>query len=345
MDILTPDSEEFDINELLNKIKEHKLFSNLSLENNMYSLITNVKIPDNIKLLGFFRLNCNLYVFHETNHDIILLGYQNSPLKGWYKVKKESELKLLLEYFESKNKVYYNTHRFYLSTQYDFLTILNYIRNSFFVTGTVYIDEKDENLKIDKLTEIDNANMFSLQIKSDIDYFYVYTKYSNSKLKFESHKGFIIIELNYNQIKLRNRYDPFDKFLPSDISILLNCFELKSINDILYKKELSDFEIDICILLAKDKKNLNKLKIKLEEIKKNHEELGDYIDNVIERIKSDEIFLQIENDGIFRSFENSVDILIKTVYERLNESKCTDYTYINEILKYKVNNIFYSRLL
>lgn len=351
MDILTPDSEELDIiniNELLNKIKEHKLFLNLSLENNMYSLITNIKIPDNIKLLGLFKLNYNLYVFHEITHNIILLGYQNSPLKGWYKIKKESELKLLLEYFDTKNKIYYNTHRFYLSTQYDFLTILNYIKNSFFVINCIYIDEKDEkdeNIKVDKLTEIDNANMFSFQIKTDINYFYVYTKYSNSKLKFESHKDFIIIELNYNQLKLRNRFDPFDKFLPSDISILLNCFELKSINDILYKKELSEFEIDICILLAKDKKNLNKLKIKLEEIKKNHIKLSNYIDNVIERIKSDEIFLQIENDGIFRSFENSVDILIKTVYERLNDFKCTDYTYINEILKYKVNNIFYSKLI
>ena len=53
----------------------------------------------------------------------------------------------------------------------------------------------------------------------------------------------------------------------------------------------------------------------------------------------------MENDGIFRSFENSVDILLKTVYERFNENKCQDFTYINEILKYKVNNIFYSKLL
>lgn len=346
MDILTPDSsDEHNINDLITKIKEHKLFSNLSLQNDMYSLITNIKIPDNIKLIGFFKLDFNLYVWHEIEHNILLISFPNSPLKSWYKIKRENELKIIIDYFQNKDKVFYNIHRFYLNTTYDFMTILNYVKNSIFTHNLIYLDEKEESIKTDKLTELDNANTFSYQIKTNIDYFYIYTKYSNSKLKFENHKGFIIVEFNYNQLKLRNRYDPFDKFLPSDINILLNSFEIKSINDILNKKELSDFEIDICVLLAKDKKNLNKLKIKLDEIKKEHPEVTEYIDNVIERIRCDELFLQIENDGIFRSFENSVDILIKTVYERLNESKCTDYTYINEILKYKVNNIFYSKLL
>ena len=66
---------------------------------------------------------------------------------------------------------------------------------------------------------------------------------------------------------------------------------------------------------------------------------------MIDRIKSDEIFINMENDGVFKSFENSVDILIKTVFERFNENKSQDFSYINEILKYKVNNIFYSKLL
>jgi hypothetical protein len=105
-------------------------------------------------------------------------------------------------------------------------------------------------------------------------------------------------------------------------------------------------QIDICVLLAKDKKNLSKLKTKLLELKKDVSfDIKTYIDTVIERIKSDDIYLQLENDGVFRSFENSVDILIKTVYERFTENKSSDFAYINEILKYKVNNIFYSKLL
>lgn len=346
MDILTSESfDDHNINDLIIKIKEHKLFSNFLLENEMYSLITNIKIPNNIKLLGFFKLQFNLYVWQEIEHNIILLAFPNSPLKSWYKIKKENELKIIIDYFENKDKVYYNINRFCINTTYDFLTILNFVKNSSFTSNLIYLDEKDETIKIDKLTELDISNMFTLQIKSDIEYFYIYTKYSNSKLKFENHNGFIIVEINYNQLKLRNRYDPFDKFLPTDINCILNIFEIKSINDILNKKELTDFEIDICVLLAKDKKNLNKLKIKLDDIKKEHPEVTDYINNVIERIKCDELFIQIESDGIFKSFENSVDILIKTVYERLNDSKCSDYSYINEILKYKVNNIFYSKLI
>jgi hypothetical protein len=117
-------------------------------------------------------------------------------------------------------------------------------------------------------------------------------------------------------------------------------------NDILNKNEIKIIEIDICVLIAKDKKNLSKLKTKLLEIKKNvDEDISEYIDTVIDRIKSDEIFIQIENDGIFKSFENSVDILLKTVFERFTENKSENFTYINDILKYKVNNIFYSKLL
>ena len=277
---------------------------------------------------------------------------QNIPIKSWYKIKKDSEVKLLIEYFSNREKIYYNSHRFHLNCNCDFKTLINYIKNSEYTNKNIFLDERDEvnKINVDKFTELDSANLSMLFAKSDIDEFYIYTKFSNSKIRFEHHKSFIIIELNYNQIKLRNRFDPFDKFLPFDISLLLNTFEIKSINDILDKKYIEPTEIDICVLLADDKKNLNKLKNKLIEIKKSHPDIGNYIDNVINKIKLDEIFIQIDNDGIFRSFENSVDILLKTVYERFNDNNNNNnnnnnFMIINEILKNKVNNIFYSRLL
>ncbi len=346
---LTPSSpDNNDIDELLSKIKSNPNFNTINIDPENYNLITKINISDNIKLIGIIKHDIfDLYVWLETKYNILLVGLQNMPIKSWYKIKKESEIKLLIEYFENRDKVYYNTHRFYLNSNINFLTILNYVKNSQYSTNYIYINERDEVDKInnDKLTEIDNANIATQIMTNNIDEFYIYTQYSNSKIRFENHNGFIIVELNYNQIKLRNRYDPFDKFLPFDISLLLNIFEIKSINDILDKKELNNMEIDICVLLAKDKKNLNKLKTKLLETKKTHQNISEYIDNVIDRIKSDEIFIQIENDGIFRSFENSVDILLKTVFERFNDNKCQDFTYVNDILKYKVNNIFYSKLL
>ena len=349
MDIeLTPDSSDININDVIDKIKSFSQFRNIDILYENYNIVTSIKIPDNIKLLGLIKCEpFELFLWLETKNSILLAGLQNMPIKSWYKIKKESEIKLLIDYFINRDKVYYNTNRFYLNCGYDFSTLINYIKHSEYTNTHIFLDERDEVDKIsnEKMSEIDKANLSTLLTKSDIDEFYVYTKYSNSKIRFENHKGFIIIELNYNPLKLRNRFDPFDKFLPVDISLLLNIFELKSINDILDKKDLTNFEIDICVLLAKDKKNLNKLRNKLTETKKTHPDVSDYIDNVIDRIKSDENFIQMENDGIFRSFENSVDILLKTVYERFNENKCQDFTYINEILKYKVNNIFYSRLL
>jgi hypothetical protein len=232
----------------------------------------------------------------------------------------------------------------------DFDTLINYIINSEFIKDTIYLDEKDETnqIPINKRTRFDNANIKTRILKSDCDEFYLYTRYSNSKLKFENHRGYFIVEMNYNQIKLRNRFEPFDKFLPVDINLILNEFELKSISDIIDKKNIIEKDIDCCVLLAKDKKNLIKLQSKLEENKEKYnysEDIINYIELVSKRVKLDEKFIKIEEDGIFKSFENSVDILINTIYERFNTEEINDYTYINDILKYKVNTIFYSKFL
>ena len=355
MDIeFTPDSDT-NIDDLISKIKKYDNFCNgEQFKNDEYYILNDttsktLNIPDNVKLYGVLIMdNFNLYLWIEKKNNILLCATHNTPSKSWYKIKKESDIKILIDFYKSREKVYYNTHRFYLNTSYDFNTLINYFKDSPYIYNHIYLDERDESCKIDndKLTKLDIANIYTLILKSNCSEFYLYSKYSNSKIRFENHNGFIICELNYNQIKLRNRYDPFDKFMPSDISLLMNQFELKSINDILNSEEIKIIEIDICVLLAKDKKNLSKLKSKLLEIKKlQTEQVCEYIDTVIYRIKSDETFIQIESDGIFKSFENSVDILIKTVFERFNENKSQDFTYINEILKYKVNNIFYSKLL
>lgn len=338
--------------DLIEKIKNFPNFINLSSFNN-YNLFTDIILPDAVILFGIIQdLPHNIYIWHETKHNIILCGLKNLPIKSWYKIKKESELKLMIDFLKLRDKIYYNTHRFYLNSNIDFISLINYVRDSDYINKNLFIDKKSESSKLDenKITSLDLSIQYTNILKSNFDEIYFYTKYSNSKIKFENINGHIICELNYNHLKLRNRYDPFDKFMPFDISLLLNQFELKSIQDILNISNLTLEQIDICVLLATDKKNLSKLKIKLLELKKNMDKnICEYIDNVILRITSDEIYVQIELDGIFKSFENSVDILIKTVYERFNDinndNNKIDYGYINEILKYKVNNIFYSKLL
>ena len=277
MDIEFTSDSESNIDGILNKLKDYDNFinsDNLKIED-YYNLNDgnrqSLNIPDSVKLYGIMILDIfNLYFWIEKKNNFLLCGLHNTPSKSWYKIKKESDIKILYEFFKNRDKIYYNTYRFFIPTNYDFLTLINYFRDSPYVYNHLYLDERDESDKIDndKLTKLDIANIYSFILKSNCNEFYFYTKFSNSKIKCENHNGFIICEINYNHLKLRNRYDPFDKFLPSDISLILLPFELKSINDILEKHELKIFEIDICVLLAKDKKNLLKLKNKLNDIKK-----------------------------------------------------------------------------
>jgi hypothetical protein len=345
-------SESNNDSNLIEYFKQKKDFNFVNTDNkNLIKIITNISIPENIRFIGNI-IDTQLYMWQETKHNIFLCGIKNSPIKSWYKIKSETELNILRDAFSKNDKTYIMNSRFLLySTQVaDFDTLINYIINSEFIKDTIYLDEKDETnqIPINKRTRFDNANIKTRILKSDCDEFYLYTRYSNSKLKFENHRGYFIVEMNYNQIKLRNRFEPFDKFLPVDINLILNEFELKSISDIIDKKNIIEKDIDCCVLLAKDKKNLIKLQSKLEENKEKYnysEDIINYIELVSKRVKLDEKFIKIEEDGIFKSFENSVDILINTIYERFNTEEINDYTYINDILKYKVNTIFYSKFL
>lgn len=342
-----------DISNIIDTLKQKNYFNYVNSDNkNLIRILTSTIIPDNIKFIGNI-IDSDLQIWLETKHNILLCGIKNAPIKSWYKIKSDADIKILKDSLTSTDKTYIFTSRFLLFSNqiYDFDTLINYLVNSEFIKDTIYIDERDETNQIpsDKKTKFDNANIKTRIIKSNLDEFYLYTKYSNSKLRFENHRGYYIVEINYNQLKLRNRFEPFDKFLPVDINLILNDFEFKSISDIIDKKNITEQDIDCCVLIAKDKKNLIKLQLKLEENKQIYlysDKIIEYISVVSNRIKCDEKFIKIEEDGIFRSFENSVDILIKTIYERFAENNNDmDYSYINDILKYKVNNIFYSKFL
>ena len=349
-------SESFNEQNLIEILKGRKDFNFINTDNkNLIKLLTTIPIPENIVFIGNI-IDTDLQIWHEKKHNIILCGIKNSVIKSWYKIKSEADINILKNSFTSNEKIYLCSQRFLLYSNriLDFDTLINYLLNCGFIKDNIYLDERDETnqIPLDKKTRFDNANIYTRILKSECNEFYLYTRNSNSKLKFENHAGFFIVEINYNQIKLRNRFEPFDKFLPVDINLILNDFELKSISDIIDNKNITEKDIDCCVLLAKDKKNLLKLQTKLEENKKKYnynENIINYIAEVSSRIKFDEKFLKIEEDGIFRSFENSVDILLKTIYERFNSpnenNEEIDYTYINSILKYKVNSIFYSKFI
>ena len=182
MDIeLTPDSNDNNnnIDDVLSKIKLFDKFREIKLNNENYNLITNIKISENIKLIGIIKAELfDLLVWLETKNNILLIGLQNIPIKSWYKIKKDSDIKLLIEYFSNRDKVYYNSHRFYLNCNCDFKTLINYIKSSEYTNKNIFLDERDEvnKISVDKFTELDSANLSMLFAKSDIDEFYIYTK-------------------------------------------------------------------------------------------------------------------------------------------------------------------------
>jgi hypothetical protein len=193
-----------DISNIIDTLKQKNYFNYVNSDNkNLIRILTSTIIPDNIKFIGNI-IDSDLQIWLETKHNILLCGIKNAPIKSWYKIKSDADIKILKDSLTSTDKTYIFTSRFLLFSNqiYDFDTLINYLVNSEFIKDTIYIDERDETNQIpsDKKTKFDNANIKTRIIKSNLDEFYLYTKYSNSKLRFENHRGYYIVEINYNQL-------------------------------------------------------------------------------------------------------------------------------------------------
>jgi hypothetical protein len=59
-------------------------------------------------------------------------------------------------------------------------------------------------------------------------------------------------------------------------------------------------------------------------------------------------FDKMIKDGIFKAFENSLDILLKTIYERINNSEydqSENMLDLNKKIKEKITKIFESKII
>ena len=316
-DILTIYKDEFiDLSSLSHKfIKNH----------------TCINISENIKLLG------NLYFFDiwmDTKTQILLLGFPNSPIKSWYKIKKIEELNNFINYFTNVKK-YDETINIFID-YLDFNNIIKYLYTNKFVKN-ISTDLKNlDNNKID----IELLDNFINEANSN-DEFYIKTLYSESILYFKKTKSHILINIKFQKLLLRNRYELIDKYIPSDINIILNKYNVIKLEDAIINNITTDI-IDLCFEL-KDKSYLRKL---LEIIINNNkdEEIKKYISIKISEQEINNIFLKIEKDKIFKSFENSMDILLQTIYERTKEYS-SNMLYINEKIKTKIIDIITNKII
>jgi hypothetical protein len=150
---------------------------------------------------------------------------------------------------------------------------------------------------------------------------------------------------------MKNRYEKWPKYLPSDVSILFSSFNLLFPEEILEKIgssdkniDVSNLEIDTLFRFYPDKSKLKKI-INLKKIK--NKESNIYIKDKLEQLDCDELFMKIEKEGVFKAFENSFNILLETFYEKINhnENVSNQTMYLNDKFKNKLFDIFKTKLI
>jgi hypothetical protein len=322
-----------------------------------YNNITNINLTKNIKYIGKIDSND---IWLETENNIYLCGIPFSPTRSWYKIKELNDIDIFQNYFtKTINSSPTTVLRFGIKLdKMKFNEFIQFIYFHQFTDKHLSETSRDLNnsIKDSMITYDDQIRIFNNYIKQNLTTFYIKTKYSKSIIYCEYFDNNIIVNVLYNELKLKNRYDKYPIYIPSDISIIFNSFDKFFYEDIIYElnnlnnlnnednEDNEDIKKEIDILFkicdnSKIKKDINIKKINSDEIKQ-------YILDKFKINESNILFNKIEKEGIFKAFENSLDILIKTFYEKLNESENNiDSFYLTEKLKKKINEIFYVKLI
>ena len=324
-------------------------FSKISIS---YNNITKINIPENIKYIGkidFFDL------WLETKFNIYLIGLPNSTIRSWYKIKHINEIEIFEKFFSDEKMDLYNELGFVINNinNIDFTEFIRYIFLHEFTEKQIFESKRDLKniIKNTKLLFDDEIRILNNFILSNQNSFYIRLKYSKSILFCELQEKNISVKVFYNELKMKNRYDKWSKFLPSDVSILFSSFNLIFPEEILEKIEtyekntiISKMEIDALFKFYPDKNKLKK-KINLKKIK--NVETSEYLKQKIEQLNCDDLFIKIEKEGIFKAFENSFDILLETFYEKINHNEDINNQtmYLNDKFKNKLDDIFKTKLI
>ena len=121
---------------------------------------------------------------------------------------------------------------------FDFNNLIRYLYTNNFVKN-ICINLKDiDNKKID-IELLDNL------INEMDNNFYIKTKYSNSILNFKKTNKHILINIKFQKLLLRNRYETINNFVPSDVDIILSKYNIIKFDDAIsnnLNKEIIDFQ-------------------------------------------------------------------------------------------------------
>ena len=291
---------------------------------------TCISISDNIILIGKIH-DFDIWMDSKTN--IMLIAFPNSPIKSWYKIKRIEELNKFINYFTDVQN-YNETVNIFIN-YFDFNNLIRYLYTNNFVKN-ICINLKDiDNKKID-IELLDNL------INEMDNNFYIKTKYSNSILNFKKTNKHILINIKFQKLLLRNRYETINISVPSDVDIILSKYNIIKFDDAI-SNNLNKEIIDLCFELN-DKVYLKKLLEIIISNNKDDDEIKKYISEKIAEQEINDIFIKMDRDKIFKSFENSMDILLQTIYERTLDYQ-NNMLYINEKIKLKIKEIINKKII
>lgn len=346
---ISPNSTKIKKNISLEDIKiffKDRFIDFTNLPHTKYNLITNIKPSENLKFFGKIDNND---IWLETTSNMYLCGLPNSPTRSWYKIKQINDIDIFQDFYE-KNMDKKPTSILRMGITLDkisFTEFIQYIYFHEFTEKNICETQHDlmHSIRENAITLEDKIRIYNNFIKSETKNFYIKTKYSKSIMYFENYNEYIIVSILFNELKLKNRYEKYPSHFPSDICIIFNSFEkifYLDIIDLLKNNVNTEItkHIDILFKIGEP----TQIKKDLKNIIVN-EDTGQYIKQKNMIIESDLIFNKIEKEGVFKAFENSFDILMKTFYEKINGRENIDQLYLTTKFKNKIEEIFKIKLL
>lgn len=306
------------------------------------------KLPINTILFGKL-FNFNIYQHNK----MILIGFNNSPPKSWYKLKSINDLHLFIEYFKETDKGIIDKNEkstekqltLYITSRFNFKQLIKYFYFHEFMDKQIW--SENDKIDIKNITYQDEILLFDkfLETITLNSYITFFTKYSRSKLILSCNSYGFYLKILYKPFKLNNRFKILSKDIPSDIDLLLLNLDITRTKDILeHIDTIKEKDIDILFDIT-SKDNIMSL---IQDIVHSRPELESYITKKISLIDMDLSLDKMVKDGIFKAFENSLDILLKTVYERINNSEydhSENMLELNKKIREKITKIFESKII
>lgn len=297
------------------------------------------------KLIGKL-FDFNIYHFKK----MLLIGFPNSTSKAWYKLQSINDLHIFIDYFKDKqeNKTENKTEKqiiIYLTCKFNFKELIRYFYFHEFMDKQIWSDNDKINVK--NITYQDKILLFErfLETVTDESNITFITKYSQNKLILSyNHTGYYL-KILYRPLKLNNRFKILPKDVPTDIDLILLDFDIMQTMDIIKNIEtLKENDIDILFNIT-SKDEIMRL---IQDIVQSRPELETYIIKKISLVDMELTFEKMIKDGIFKAFENSLEILLKTIYERINNSEydqSENMLDLNKKIKDKITRIFDSKII